>query len=69
MHNQGTASTILRNLTLILRSGGQQVTLSPADLKGISGERILAQHKRQFVMPWPAGLPQGDVSVEFTFDP
>lgn len=70
LSNQGTASTILRNLTLTLRSGGQQVILSGQDLKGISGERILAKNKRQFLMPWPAGLPQSeDVNVEFTFDP
>ncbi len=72
LHNKGTAHAILRNLELSLSSQNGAtpvgVQLSSEFLKGMTGENILAKHKRRFVLPWPARLPHGTVDVSFVFD-
>ncbi len=72
LHNKGTAHAILSNLELSLTSQNGPtptgLTLSSEFLKGMTGENILAQHKRRFVLPWPAKLPRGPVQAGFVFD-
>lgn len=71
-HNQGTAHTLLKNLTLTIAAAGQPektISLTPEQLKGISDENILAQSKRQFVIPYPQSLPIGEVNVTFDYKP
>ena len=72
LHNKGTAHAILKNLELSFSSqngaGPNGVQLSSEFLKGMTGENILAMHKRRFVLPWPAKLPHGPVDVSFVFD-
>ncbi|MBE9111160.1 molecular chaperone [Nodosilinea sp. LEGE 07298] len=63
-NNQGTAHKVMTGLHLTLTAaGGQTITLSPEQLQGVSGENMLAQHQRQFTLPWPDGLPVGPVSA------
>ena len=67
-NNLGTAHTLLQNLTLTIVSQeqpGKSVRLRPTELPGISGENILAHHKRRFIIPWPSELPVGAVDVTF----
>jgi len=67
-NNQGTAHQVLRGLRLTLTPQGQQkaaIVLSPEQLPGVSGENVLAQHQRQFILPWPDGLPIGPVTATF----
>ena len=67
LHNRGTAHTVLRDLQLKLQAGDKTVELGPDELKGMAGENILAGKKRRFVLPRPAGLPDGPVKVNFDF--
>ncbi|MGK7892002.1 MAG: molecular chaperone [Leptolyngbyaceae cyanobacterium] len=64
--NQGTAHQLLSDLTLTLTAGNDQVELGPDQLRGVAGENVLAQHQREFVLPWPEALPVG--AVDATFD-
>jgi fimbrial chaperone protein len=69
MNNQGTQHALLRNLKLELTDDkGKTVTLAgDKQLKDVTGEGILAGHKREFNVPAPAGI--GNIkSVNFTFD-
>jgi fimbrial chaperone protein len=69
-HNQGTAHALLQGVTLTITPVGQEnkaLTLTPENLKSINGENILAESKRRFVIPWPTGLPIGDVKVTFDY--
>jgi fimbrial chaperone protein len=69
-YNQGTAHTLLENLTLTLTPVGQPdqaVTLSPEELSKINRTNILAQHRRRFVLPWHPDLPVGEVEVSFDY--
>ena len=63
--NQGTAHQLLSDLTLMLTAGGAELELGPDDLEGVTGENVLAQHQRQFVLPWPESLPVGTVDASF----
>ena len=70
-NNQGTAHTLLQDLTLTISSKEQpskSVQLMPEDLKGVSGENILAAHQRRFLIPWPSELPVGEVDVSFDYE-
>jgi fimbrial chaperone protein len=70
LHNRGTQHALLRNLKLNIKDDkGNVITLSGEDaLKGITGEGILAGHRRQFLMPWPKDLNGKPVHIDFTFD-
>jgi len=70
LHNQGTAHTMLTGATLHVTSATANATvvLSEAQLAGLDGENILADSQRRFVMPWPQGLPVGEVHAQLTFD-
>lgn len=63
--NQGTAHQLLNDLTLTLETDGNRVELESEQLEGVSGENVLAQHQREFVLPWPDALPIGDVDASF----
>ena len=63
--NQGTAHQLLNDLTLALETDGNRVELGSEQLQGVTGEIVLAQHQREFVLPWPEALPIGDVEASF----
>jgi fimbrial chaperone protein len=67
MHNQGNAHVALTKLALHLKAGGSVVDLKPDQLKGMANEVLLAGNTRRFVIPYPAGLPQGAVTATFEF--
>lgn len=70
LHNRGTQHAMLRNLKLDIRDDkGNTVTLAGENqLKGVTGEGILARHRRQFMIPWPKGLTGTLTHIGFTFD-
>ncbi len=70
LHNRGTQHALLRNLKLDIKDDkGDTVTLSGDDqLKGVTGEGLLAGHRRQFLIPWPKGLGGTPTHVDFSFD-
>lgn len=71
--NQGTAHQLLNGLNLTIAPTGADgqpqsqgaVHLTPDQLEGVDGENILAGHERQFVIPYPAGLPIGPLTGSF----
>ncbi len=70
LHNRGTQHALLRNLKLDLKDDkGNTVRLAGENqLKGVTGESILAKHRRQFMIPWPQGLVGALKHIDFTFD-
>ncbi|MBD2775598.1 fimbrial biogenesis chaperone [Iningainema tapete] len=70
LNNQGNARAILKKSSLHLTAQGQGTTvhLNPEQLVGINNAVILAGNKRRFVIPWPVGLPVGEVSATFNFE-
>lgn len=67
MHNRGSAHVALTKLALHLKAAGAVVDLKPDQLNGMTNEVILASNTRRFVIPYPAGLPQGAVTATFEF--
>ncbi|HEY9627569.1 MAG TPA: fimbria/pilus periplasmic chaperone [Coleofasciculaceae cyanobacterium] len=65
--NQGNASASLRDLKLSLTAQGQTISLTPAQLEGVTGYTILAGHRRSFVVPRPDALPQGPITATFEY--
>lgn len=65
--NRGSASASLRDLSLSLTAQGQTVTLSPDQLKGITGTTVLPGQSRRYLFPWPANLLQGPVTADFNY--
>ena len=65
--NQGAARATLADFKLNLASGGKTVALTTEQLKDITGQNILANHKRRFVIAYPADLPQGTVTATFDY--
>jgi fimbrial chaperone protein len=63
VQNRGSQHAILHNLTLTLRpkAGGSSVALAGEQVSGMVEENVLAGHTRRFLLPWPAGLPLGEV--------
>lgn len=70
LHNRGTQHAMLRNLKLVIKDNkANTITLVGEDqLKGITGEGILAGHRRQFMIPWPKGLTGIPTHIDFAFD-
>lgn len=70
LHNRGSQHALLRNLKLDIRDDkGNSVSLAGEDqLKGITGEGILAKHRRRFMIPRPEGLAGKVKQFDFTFD-
>ncbi len=63
LHNQGNRHTLLEDITLKLGN----LTLKGDQLKGMKGENLLAQTRRQFLIPYPKGLTtlEGAAKVEY----
>jgi fimbrial chaperone protein len=70
LHNRGKQHAMLRNLKLHIKDNkANAITLSGEEqLKGITGEGILAGHRRQFMIPWPKELTGTPTHIDFTFD-
>lgn len=70
LHNRGSQHALLRNLKLDIKDDqGNTVTLAgDHQLKGVTGEGILAKHRRRFLIPWPKELAGRLKRVDFTFD-
>ncbi len=72
LHNQGTAHSLLRGLTLNVTGqapgGGKvSVALTAKQLGGMIGQNLLAGRRRVFRLPWPAKLSSGPVVVTFNY--
>lgn len=72
LRNRGTAHSLLRGLTLTAtgqaRGGGEvSVALTAEQLDGMIGQNLLAGHRREFILPWPAKLGEGPVAVSFDY--
>lgn len=65
--NSGNASASLQDLSLTLTAQGQSVTLSPEQLKDVVGTTVLAGQSRRYLVPRPAGLPQGPTTATFSY--
>lgn len=63
--SSGTRRAILDKpaLTLTPKAGGASITLTGDQLKELTGKNVLAGASRDFLLPWPAGLPQGPVTA------
>ncbi len=70
LHNRGTQHALLRNLKLDIKDDkGNSVSLAGENqLKGVTGEGILAKHRRRFLIPRPEGLAGKVKQIDFTFD-
>jgi fimbrial chaperone protein len=70
LHNRGKQHAMLRNLKLHIKDNkANAITLfGEEQLKGITGEGILAGHRRQFMIPWPKELTGTPTHIDFTFD-
>ncbi len=70
LHNRGTQHALLRNLKLDIKDDkGNTVNLAGENqLKGVTGEGILAKHRRRFMIPRPEGLAGKVKHIDFTFD-
>jgi len=65
--NLGNAHSLLRKPILTLSSGGKTITLSSKELNTIRKQNILENHVRQFFIPWPKMLPEGEIKAEFKY--
>ncbi len=63
--NSGTAHQLLRDLRVTLEAGGKRVSLGPSDMPNVTGQNVLARHKREFLLPWPSQLPVSELEVSF----
>ncbi len=73
MQNDGNTHQIMYQpeVTVISKSGSSvtsQVTLSADQLKGFAGENILAGQRRIFLVPWPEGLKEGQLSATYEME-
>lgn len=70
LQNRGTQHALLRDLKLVIRDDkGDAVTLAgDKALKGLTGETVLAKHRRRFLLPWPRDLHGTPKQIEVTFD-
>ena len=71
LNNQGTQHALLQNLKLDLKDakGGTLLALSgEKELQGLTGEGILANHERRFLMAWPEKLTTTPAHIDIAFD-
>lgn len=70
LHNRGARHAMLRNLKLHIKDDkSDTVTLAGKDqLPHVTGETILAGHRRQFMIPFPEKLNGTVTRIDFTFD-
>lgn len=69
LENQGNGNARLNDWQLELVGQGQTVQLTPGLAREIKGRVILPGHQRQFELTWPEGLPVGNVTATFQFEP
>ncbi len=72
LHNRGTAHSLLRGLTLTATGQARgndkvSVALNAEQLDGMTGQNLLAGHRREFLLPWPVTLSEGPVAVSFDY--
>jgi len=64
VNNKGSAHQALQDLSLTVKAAsGKTVTLEGDKLEGMLSQNVLAGHRRRFLLPWPADLPVGPVTV------
>ena len=70
LHNRGLQHALLRNLKLYIKDDkGNTISLAGDEqLKGATGEGILAKHRRRFLIPWPKELTGRLKQIDFSFD-
>ncbi|MDV3350195.1 molecular chaperone [Leptolyngbyaceae cyanobacterium CCMR0082] len=68
LENQGNGNARLSDWQLEVVGQGQTVQLTPALAKEMNSRVILPGQQRQFDLPWPEGLPIGDVMATFQFE-
>jgi fimbrial chaperone protein len=69
LYNKGGAHVLLNNLTITIKAGDSSKSYSPEELKGFSGENMLAGLRRTFIVPLPPDLRGDSYAVTFKFDP
>ena len=57
LENQGTAHTLIPEPILELVASGQSRILQGEELPNIEGHNLLPGSRREFVVPWPEGIP------------
>jgi len=69
-NNTGGQHALLQNLKLNVKdSKGEIVTLAgEKELPGLTGEGILSEHERKFLILWPDRLASAPTQIDFTFD-
>ena len=65
--NTGNGRASLRDLSVNLTVQGQTVTLSPEQLKDMTGTTILPGSSRRYILAWPETLPQGSITATFNY--
>jgi fimbrial chaperone protein len=65
--NTGNGRASLRDLSLNLTVQGQTVSLSPEQLKDMTGTTILPGSSRRYILAWPETLPQGSITATFNY--
>lgn len=73
MQNNGNVHQIMYQprFTVTSSSNGSitsKVTLGPDQLSGLSGENILAGHRRIFLVPWPNDLKEGILDATYEME-
>jgi fimbrial chaperone protein len=70
LHNRGNAHVLLHNLTVFLapKDGSGRYELGPDRLAGMTGENMLAQHRRVFTIHCPEGLTSGEIDATIQFE-
>lgn len=68
--NQGNRHQIMRGVSLTVQGdNGDVIQFSPAQLKAIAGENMLAGMRREFLLPLPNGTPLGPMTGNFQVQP
>ncbi len=67
LDNQGTVHARLKDTSLVLTAQGTTLTLQGDQLGEVNNALILAGNQRLFLLPWPAGLPVGNVSATLNY--
>ena len=70
LHNRGSQHALLRNLKLDIKDDkGNAISLAGDEqLRGVTGEGILAKHRRRFLLPRPKELTGRLKQIDFSFD-
>lgn len=69
LNNRGSKHVIMGGLKLSATAGGATIVLEGDQIKGLDGANVLAGVKRRFRVPWPKGLPAGQVQISLDYRP